>query len=289
MIGVMTCLCRSSSELGSWLGLPAAVISQQRGPGGPVDTRHGPVFLKPLASLDQAQAEQDGLAALAGGAFRVPRVLAVAALDDGGACLVLEWLALQAPPAAESGRVADALADWYQRAHATAFGWHRDNYIGPTPQPNRVMEDWGDFFAHQRLQPQLDLAEGRLGRATCERVEAVIGHVRPLLAGAGPPVRLHGDLWRGNLAWVEDQPALFDPAVYHGPAEVDLAMLELFGEPLPGLVGQALARLEVAPGYPVRRQVYHLYHLLNHFNLFGAGYARAVDETCGRLLAEVRA
>ncbi|MCZ7562975.1 MAG: fructosamine kinase family protein [Burkholderiales bacterium] len=238
---------------------------------------------------DAFAAEADGLAALSAAGIRSPGVVAYGTAA-GSAYLVLEHLAL--------GRGGDpdyrALGRALARVHAQAgerFGWHRDNYIGATPQRNRSADAWIAFWRDERLVPQLALAAGRgFGAELLRLGEALRAAVPALLAGHAPaPALLHGDLWSGNAAFLADgTPVLFDPAVYHGDREADLAMTELFGG-FPAAFYAAYR--ETAPldeGYPLRRTLYNLYHVLNHANLFGGGYAAQAEAMMARLLAEVR-
>ncbi len=236
--------------------------------------------------LAMFQVEAAGLEALAAAkAIRVPVPLG-AGLAGDEAFLVLEYLAFGQPrrdSGAEAGR---RLAHLHRQTQAR-FGWDRDNYIGSTPQTNGEDGDWTRFWQTRRMIPQLDLAlaqgfGGRLqdhGRLLVEECPALIDH--------GPqPSLLHGDLWSGNLAFdAEGQPVLFDPAVYYGDREADLAMTELFG----GFGADFQAAYREAwpldPGYKVRRDLYNLYHILNHLNLFGAGYLGQAQGMIDRLLA----
>ncbi|MDD5389508.1 MAG: fructosamine kinase family protein [Gallionellaceae bacterium] len=236
-------------------------------------------------NLDMFAAEADGLRELeAAGAIRVPRPVACGG-SGGEAFLILEWLNLggQERPA-ELGR---QLAQLHRHSQ-TAFGWWRDNAIGSTPQHNAPMPDWVEFFRAQRLRPQLERARGngapgalpRLGERLLERLEAFFPGYQPL------PSLLHGDLWGGNHGYADGVPVLFDPAVYYGDREVDLAMSELFGG-YPTAFGAAYREAwPLDAGYRVRRHLYNLYHVLNHFNLFGGGYAAQAEGMIGRLLAE---
>nr|WP_207281064.1 fructosamine kinase family protein [Thiocystis violacea] len=235
--------------------------------------------------LGMFEAESEGLAALAAArAIRVP-----APLGTGVAAhrsfLVMELLDL-------GGRLDGALAGRQlaelHRVSAERFGWHRDNTIGSTPQSNTPCDDWVDFWREHRLGPQLAIAAangygGRLltaGERLMGRLEALIGH-RP------PPSILHGDLWGGNIGATPDgQPVIFDPAVYHGDRETDLAMTELFGGF--GSAFQAAYReaWPLDPDYAIRKILYNLYHILNHLNLFGGGYLSQSQAMIERLLAE---
>jgi protein-ribulosamine 3-kinase len=254
----------------------------------------GDAFVKfaPLERLDALEAEAAGLGALeAAGALRVPRVLGVAEVD-GQALLALEWLDLSAPAegdAALQGQLGERLATLH-RYTAPRFGWDRDNYIGATTQPNAWDDDWVRFFRERRLGFQLDLAESRglppriidRGRELGERCGAFFSSHRPV------PSLLHGDLWGGNWGAVAAtrEPVIFDPAVYYGDREADLAMTRLFGGFGPRFYAAYQAAWPLDPAAGTRRALYNLYHVLNHFSLFGGAYAQQAAGMIERLLAE---
>jgi len=254
------------------------------------ESESGPVFVKlaPIAREPALEAEADALRELATAqAVRVPRVLGCGS-SGAQAFLALEWIEFASPrPATEA-----AFGEQFARLHrvtASRFGWHRDNSIGATPQRNDWTPDWVEFFGQHRLGYQLDLAErsghgGRWlehGRRLCDRIGA-------FFAGHSPqPSLLHGDLWGGN--WAADAsgaPVMFDPATYYGDREADLAMTRLFG----GFGREFHAAYESAwpldSGAAARRDLYNLYHVLNHLNLFGGGYRRQAEAMIERLLAE---
>lgn len=227
--------------------------------------------------------EATSLQALAAtGAVRVPAVLACAARARR-ACLVLEWLDMlpgNSRSQAELGRQLAAL----HRHCGPAHGWDSDNCIGASPQVNRRTENWAAFFRDCRLRPQIDLAQRNgLRLAQADRLLAA---VPDLLAGHAPaPSLLHGDLWGGNAARLaDDTPVIFDPACYHGDRETDLAFSELFGGFSPAFYAAYTAAWPLAPGYPRRKPLYNLYHVLNHANLFGGGYGRQAAEMIRSLL-----
>ncbi len=225
--------------------------------------------------------EAEGLAALAAtGTLRVPRPL-------GTGTAPLPFLVMEA---IDTGPRRAGFAATFGRRFASLhrfnsadagdsvarFGFACDNHIGATPQPNPWTEDWCDFFRRHRLGHQLDLARengvsdptlDRLGDRLLERLEGLIGEPDE------PPCLLHGDLWGGNYM-VDDagEPVLIDPAAYYGRREADLAMTHLFG----GFDRRFYAAYEevwpLAPGAGDRLEIYKLYHLLNHLNLFGRGY-----------------
>jgi len=239
------------------------------------------------SELDNFAAEADGLAALSAAGARVPMPVCQGQAGEQ-AFLVLEHLELRG-----NGDYA-ALGHSLAKVHSISgesFGWRRDNYIGRTPQLNRRSPSWSDFWREARLGPQLELARKNgcgknLLRKGAQLAEAVPG----LLSEHAPAASLlHGDLWCGNAGFLADgTPVLFDPAVYRGDREADLAMTELFGG-FPQAFYSAYA--EVSPpaqGYAVRKTLYNLYHVLNHANLFGGGYAAQAERMIERLLAELR-
>jgi len=238
---------------------------------------------------DAFAAEADGLDALAGGGMRVPGVVAhgVAA---GWAFLALEYLELGPGDAAAHARLGRQLAVLHAH-HGERFGWRRDNFIGATPQRNGAADSWGEFWRRERLVPQLELAAGNgLGGKLQRLGEALVDVLPELLADHLPAASLvHGDLWGGNAAFLADgTPVLFDPAVYHGDREVDLAMTELFGGFPAAFHAAYREAAPLADGYPLRRELYNVYHVLNHANLFGGGYAAQAERMMERLLAKTR-
>ena len=239
------------------------------------------------SALDSFAAEAEGLAALAEAGARVPVPLCRGQAGER-AFLVLEHLELRGNgDYAALGRTLAAV----HSVHGETFGWRRDNYIGRTAQLNRRSPSWSDFWCEARLRPQLELArKNSLGKDLVERGERLAEALPRLLSQHAPAASLlHGDLWSGNTGFLADgAPVLFDPAVYWGDREADLAMTELFGG-FPQAFYSAYA--EVAPlseGYSVRKTLYNLYHVLNHANLFGGGYAAQAKAMIERLLAELR-
>jgi fructosamine-3-kinase len=231
-------------------------------------------------------AEADGLVALADAGMRVPRPIAQGEAD-GSAFLVLEYLALG--HGADSGfrELGRALARLHTH-RGGEFGWHHDNFIGLTPQPNGRHASWTGFWQHERLAPQFALAARNGHRGELQLLGGrVIEAVPQLLAGHSPaPSLLHGDLWSGNAGFLGDgTPVVFDPAVYYGDAEADLAMTELFGGFPPSFYEGYREVRQIAAGYPVRRVLYNLYHVLNHLNLFGEGYRSQAERMMARVLS----
>jgi fructosamine-3-kinase len=235
-------------------------------------------------------AEADGLAALAAaGALRVPQV-ADAGEAGGEGYILMEWLDLVRDSSPSAARLGEALARLHLQRQAR-FGWPRSNFIGATPQFNREGEDWPAFFREQRLGFQLRLAAEDGHRGELQEEGARLVECLPrFFEGYSPhPALLHGDLWGGNWGGLrEGGPVVFDPAVYRGDREADLAMTELFGGFPPEFYAAYRAHAPLDAGYAVRRDLYNLYHVLNHLNLFGGGY---LDQALGlirRLNSELR-
>lgn len=237
--------------------------------------------------LDMFEAEHEGLHELAeAGAIRVPQPLATG-IAEGQAFIVMEALALGGSGSqAQLGRELAAL----HRHSCERFGWFRDNTIGSTPQSNLPDDRWLRFWREQRLGPQLEMAAVRgASRALLQQGERLLERFPQLFDGYTPASSLlHGDLWSGNYAFtIDGEPVLFDPAVYYGDREADLAMTELFG----GFRDEFYAAYEEAwpldPGYKVRKNFYNLYHIINHFNMFGGGYGSQAEGITERLLAEL--
>ena len=224
---------------------------------------------------DAFAAEADGLRALRAAGCRAPEPLAHGRLD-AGAYLLLELLELRA--SGNFAALGTMLAAQHRR-QAERFGWERDNYIGSTPQQNGWCESWAVFWRERRLEPQLALAASNGYRID-------VPPVWRLLEGYEPaPSLIHGDLWSGNAAFLPDgAPVVFDPAVYYGDREADLAMTELFGGFPPEFYAAYHAVWPLGDGYEQRKHLYNLYHLLNHLNLFGGGYLAQVRAAL-RLLA----
>jgi len=245
-------------------------------------------FTKRLPSAEgwRLEAEADGLTRIAAtGAIRVPRVLG---LESSGneARLELEWFDLQVPDAAADERMGAALA----RLHSVtgpSFGLERDNAIGATPQSNAPSGDWAGFWRDCRLRFQLELAarNGYGGRMR-ERGQRLLASVGVFFESYDPrPSLLHGDLWAGNRAALGDgTPVTFDPAVYYGDREADLAMTRLFGGFGPRFYEAYTHAWPLDPGESARRDLYNLYQVLNHLNLFGGGYRAQAEAMIDRLL-----
>lgn len=231
-------------------------------------------------------AEAEGLAALAAsGTLRVPRPVCHGTTGDTG-YLVMEYI----PPGRRAhdgwALAGEQLAAMH--AHTAArFGWQRDNTIGATLQQNAWHADWVIFWRDRRLGFQLaEAARNGHDGSLQDRGARLLERLPSLLEHGPSPSLLHGDLWSGNLAFdANGSPYIFDPATYHGDREADLAMTELFGGFDRAFYAAYEANWPLPPGYPVRKQLYNLYHVLNHLNLFGGGYHGQAMRLIDRLLA----
>jgi len=255
------------------------------------DSSAGSIFVK-IAPLDRRvmlEAERAGLDELGrAGPLRVPKVLG-SGVAGTNAWLALEWIRFGPRTGAAEAALGERLA-MQHRQRAAAFGWDRDNTIGTTPQHNGWSRDWLEFFRDRRLRYQFELARQngcgaelhRRGERLLERLEDFFGAYRPIAS------LLHGDLWGGN--WGADDsgaPVVFDPAIYYGDRETDLAMTRLFGGFGADFYAAYSATWTPDPGARTRTALYNLYHVLNHFNLFGGAYLVQARSIVDSLLSEV--
>ena len=233
-------------------------------------------------------AEEDGLAALRDTAtIGVPRVIAQGH-DDHEAWLVLEWLDLS-PLDAPTARALGAALAALHGVPQPRFGWARDNFIGATRQVNGWSDDWHAFWRDRRLHAQLRIAaHKRLPTRLIDRGERLAADCGAFFRTYSPkPSLLHGDLWGGNASAAAHAPVVFDPAVYVGDREADVAMTELFGGFPPDALAAYRAAAPLDDGYTVRRDMYNLYHVLNHANLFGGDYVAQAARHVEQLLSEI--
>ena len=276
------------------------------------------LFVKSNASAPPGMfaAEARGLAWLGEArALRVPEVVAVSAPGAEVQFLVLELIRPGARAGGGGGAAFElALGRGLAALHrfgAPAFGLDHDNFIGRLPQANRPLAPvpsapsapsvptapsatagpdgggWAEFYRARRLEPQLRLAADHgLASATMRSgFQRLFNSLETLVGPAEPPSRLHGDLWGGNLmADTQGQPCLIDPAVYGGHREIDLAMMRLFGGFGARVFSAYGEAWPLAPGSAERVDLYQLYPLMVHVNLFGGGYVGSVESALSRLL-----
>lgn len=245
------------------------------------------VKLNNASQVEMFEAEADGLNEL-----RQPDVIKVPepicwGTSDAAAYIVMEYIPLGGNGSGST--FGKQLANLHSQTQ-DKFGWYRDNTIGSTNQPNTTSTSWVEFYREHRLRFQLELAarngDSRLlhhGERLLENLEAFFIDYHPA------PSLLHGDLWSGNYSFDrEGNPVIFDPAVYYGDHEADIAMTELFGGFPRDFYSAYNATRPLDAGYQVRKTLYNLYHVINHFNLFGGGYLSQADHMISDLLSEIR-
>lgn len=240
------------------------------------------------APADMFSAEAQALAEISAQAvIKAPSPIAYGSTGSTS-WLVLEYLELTMMGSARL--MGEQLAAMH-RVTRQNHGWKRDNYIGTTAQANTPHDNWADFWSQCRLQPQLALAESAgFGAQLARPGEELLESMDQLMQGHEPSASLlHGDLWAGNKAFTFDgQPVIFDPATYYGDRETDIAMTELFGGYEADFYAAYRDHAPLSDGYTLRRDLYNLYHMLNHLNLFGGGYLSRCQNMIDSLLAEVR-
>ena len=201
----------------------------------------------------------------------VPQPLSLNQLPHG-AVLLLPWLPLARGDQHALGRGLALLHQASRAQNPQRFGWHRDGYIGAGPQPGGWRKAWGDAFVDLRLRPQLQLLK-RLGMDAADLEVLLQGVADRLNQRDIIPALVHGDLWGGNASSLMDgRGSIYDPASWWADAEVDLAMTRLFGGFGESFYRSYDAVIPPQPGANERVDIYNLYHLLNHANLFGGGY-----------------
>jgi fructosamine-3-kinase len=237
------------------------------------------VKINRASAIEMFVAEAAGLQEMyATKTIRIPQPICWGVAENS-CYLVLEYLDLSGSSDRSWEIMGKQLAEMHKIGIASAFGWTQNNTIGSTPQINTQTENWADFFADRRIGYQLKLAQRR--GASFADTNKIIAKIKDILTESNPqPSIVHGDLWSGNAAILRTgEPTIFDPAVYYGDREVDIAMTKLFGG-FPNSFYRGYAReWRLEEGHQQRETIYNLYHILNHFNLFGGGYLDRAKKT----------
>lgn len=278
--------------LSSLFGNSAKMEHRQRISGGDINEAYclaltdGTCIFMKANTIENASffsAEAAGLTAIAKtGAINVPRVLCSGTDKEQGSFLLLEFIAGKAPVSDYWETFALQLSQMH-KADTSVFvkegnyGFVSDNYIGSGIQKNTAYEKWTSFFRDCRLEPQFRRAADYFDSAERKKITWLLDHLNDILVEPEHPSLLHGDLWQGNVITGPDGRAwLIDPAVYVGNAEADIAMTELFGGFSQRFYDAYKETGLLLPGYSSRKNLYNLYHLLNHLNIFGRAYLSSV-------------
>ncbi|OQK18724.1 hypothetical protein AU255_09290 [Methyloprofundus sedimenti] len=219
--------------------------------------------------------------------LRIPEAIAYG-ISGLFAFLVLEYVELKSALQSTQQQLGSKLAELHE-IKRDYFGWHHDNFIGSNQQKNTRDNNWVNFWQEQRLTAQLKLAAdngytGKIqsqGEKLCQLIPVFFSDYQPQAS------LLHGDLWSGNAAAdLAGQAIIYDPACYYGDREADIAMTELFGGFSANFYAAYSEHWPLDSGYKTRKNLYNLYHILNHLNLFGNGYLRQVEVMMQQLISE---
>ena len=246
-----------------------------------------PLFMKAnrIHGLSGFEAEAVGLQAIRETqAISTAQVLGIGTDPEGYAFLLLDYI--EAGPKVPDywETFAEQLAAMHHaQVKKKQFGFFSDNYIGSRVQINTWNHTWIDFYRSCRLETQFRAAERFFSASERKAFTWLLDHLDRFLTEPEGPSLVHGDLWSGNFMTGPDGKAwIIDPAVYYGHPEVDLAMTELFGGFPQTFYDAYQANTQMVPGYSERRDLYHLYQLLNHLNMFGASYLSSVKRVIKR-------
>ena len=237
---------------------------------------------------DFFRAEAEGLEAMKRtGAVNVPDVIG-GGEDRNESFLLLEHVAEGRRTRGSSEKLGRGLAEMHMYdtssfTESGKYGFRHDNYIGAGFQCNTPGNKWSEFFINRRLRPQFEQSASYWDADFRKCIERFLDKAERYLEEPDRPSLLHGDLWAGNyMIDTDGEPWLIDPAVYVGHREADLAMTELFGGFDRSFYDAYRESAGIDPYYSDRRDIYNLYHLLNHLNLFGGSYLYSVKSVVSR-------
>ena len=276
-------------------GNSVAITETDRLSGGDINKAYGltlntgdKIFMKANAKSNAAffTAEAAGLSAIASTkAISTPKIICTGTDDGedvGYSFLLLEFIKSSGKISTYWETFAQELAAMHKADVGKEFGFSQDNFIGARPQQNTPAISWISFFRDQRLAPQFKAADSYFTAADREKITKLLDNMDRFLIEPEQPSLLHGDLWSGNVMCGSDGKAmLIDPACYVGHREADLAMTELFGGFPQSFYDTYKEAFPLQPGYEERRDLYNLYQLLNHLNLFGPTYLEPVLSIVG--------
>ncbi len=240
-----------------------------------------------LSQLGMFQSEAVGLKEISdSNSIKTPTVIDVNYFD-GVSFIILENLELRKQGSMES--FATSLAKMHNKINSD-YGFIENNFIGLTTQINSKKSNWNEFYLNHRISVQINFLNKKFNLKKLKNNFKILQqNFEKLFTGYKPKASLlHGDLWQGNYAFVEDgQPVIYDPACYYGDHEIDLAMLELFGNPGKQFFETYHQHFPIHQGYEKRKTLYNLYHILNHANLFGGGYLSQAETMMEQIIDSV--
>ena len=278
-----------SFKLKNYVAITGGDINQAYRVEGLIDENKAVSFFIKMnhkSQLDMFEAEAAGLKEIEkSAAIHVPHVIC-SGETNSNSYLVLENLSLSGGQGDAATRLGQQLANMHKKT-SDQYGWSRDNTIGSTRQVNTYKKHWIEFWHEYRLGFQLKLAkQNGAGQSLDRKGKKLLSELEEFFIDYKPEASLlHGDLWSGNYGYLKSgDPVIFDPAVYYGDREADIAMTELFGGFPREFYSAYNEVLPLDKGYQQRKTLYNLYHILNHFNLFGGRYAMQAENMIEQLL-----
>lgn len=250
-----------------------------------LETTSGTYFLKANCAKsfpNMFEAEAKGLELLSSSSFKIPKPIATM-VSGSKQLLLLEWVEQDGAKHGLWNEFGRCLAELHAISN-THFGLNHDNYIGSLPQRNTAHGTWAEFYREERLILQMKLAEknGQLTSKMKRGFDALFAELENIFPKEKPSL-LHGDLWSGNMMVAKNGvPCIFDPAVYYGHREMDMAMMALFGGFRDSWVEAYNEVYPLEHGWRERIPIGQLYPLMVHVNLFGGGYGRSVENILSR-------
>ena len=229
------------------------------------------MFLKEAAGLNEMS--------LADSSLIIPKVIWSKEIDETPGLILMEYL----QPAGNTSGFDEILGRGIAQLHrktTSAFGFHQSNYCGTTLQDNTWTDNWPEFYAQRRignLVQQIKTSRG-ISSEELKIYEKLVGRVPQFLAHQTVPSLIHGDLWSGNYMYTANGPALIDPACYYADREMELGMMKLFGGFSSRVWNAYQEEFPLPYGWADRIRIYQLYHILNHYLLFGGSYGMQANE-----------
>ncbi len=248
-----------------------------------ISTSVGDFFLKWNASApaDMFQKEADGLneMSLAGSSLIIPKVIWSKEVDDFPGLVLMEYLQPAANLSGQDEQLGRGIAQLHRKT-ASRFGFHHSNYCGTTLQDNTWTDNWPEFYAQRRIWSLVEQIKKSRGMSLEELkiYERLVIRMAVLLPHQTIPSLIHGDLWSGNYMYTANGPALIDPACYYADREMELGMMKLFGGFSPHVWDAYQEEFPLPEGWQQRNRLYQLYHILNHYLLFGVSYGQQALE-----------